>query len=133
MHRSQRGPAVLLGGHDHADRHQVVDLVELLAPHDHLLVDAPQVLRAPGDLRLDPGLGKPGTHQREDLGELDLASWSAGRDHLRDLGEPFGVEGLEREILQLPFHFLDAQAMRQGRVDVPGLLGSPALLPLGHH
>ena len=43
------------------------------------------------------------------------------------------MKGLEGEILQLPFDLLDAQAVRQGRVDVPGLFCSPALLPLGHH
>ncbi len=133
VHCPERRPAVLLRGHDHADRDQVVDLVEFLSPHDHLLVNAPQVLRTPGDLGLDPSRAESGTHDREDLGELDLTPWSAGGDHLSDLGEPFRVKSLEREILQLPFHFLDAQAMRQGGVDVPGLLGGAALFPLGHH
>ena len=133
VHCAERRPAVLLGGHDHADRHQVVDLVEFLAPHNHLLVDAPEVLRAPGDLRIDPGLTESGTHDREHLGELDLTPWSARGDHLRDLGEALGVKSLEREVLQLPFHFLNTQAMRKGGIDVPGLLGSAALLPLGHH
>ena len=133
MHSPERRPAVFLGCHDHADRHEVVDLVELLAPHNHLLVDAPQVLRPARDLRLDAGRVKSGTHDREHLGELDLTPRSAGGDHLSNLGEPLGMKGLEREILQLPFHFLDAQAMCQGGVDVPGLLRGAALLPFGHH
>ncbi len=132
MHRSERSPAVLLGGHDDADRHEVVDLVEFLAADHHLLVDAPEMLRAPGDLRLDLSIGEPGPHECQDLGELDLAPRCPGCDHLSDLGEPLRVKRLEREVLQLPFDLLDAQAMRQGSVDVPCLLGRPALLPLGH-
>ena len=48
--RAQRGPAVLLRLDDDPDPDQVVEVVELLAPHHHLLVDAPQVLRPPGHL-----------------------------------------------------------------------------------
>ncbi len=133
VHRPERRPAVLLGGHDHPDRHEVVDLVELLAPHDHLLVDAPEVLRPPGDLRLDAGFGKARPHDGEDLGELDLAPRSAGRHHLGDLGETLWVQGLKGEVLELPLDLLDPEAMRQGGVDVAGLLGGTALLPLRHH
>ena len=37
------------------------------------------------------------------------------------------IEVLEREILELLPHLLDAHAARQGRVDVEGLLGDPEL------
>ena len=133
VHRSERRPAVLLRGHDHPDRDEIVDLVELLAPHDHLLVDAPEVLRAPGDLGLDPRLGEAGANDGEYVGELDFAPRGACGDHLSDLTESLRVERLEREILQLPLHFLDPEPVRQRRVDVPSLLCGPALLPLGHH
>ncbi len=48
--RPQGGPAVLLRLDDDPDADQVVEVVELLAPDHHLLVDAPQVLRSAGDL-----------------------------------------------------------------------------------
>ncbi len=110
-----------------------MDLVELLAPHDHLLVDAPEVLRAPGDLGFDPGLGEARANDREDLGKLHFAPRSPGGHHLGDLGEPLRVERLEGKVLQLPLHFLDPEAVRERRVDVPRLLGGPPLLPLRHH
>ena len=56
MNRAERRPAVFLGGNYHPNRDEVVDLVELLAAHDHLLVDTPQVLRAPRHLCLDAGI-----------------------------------------------------------------------------
>ena len=133
VHGPERRPAVLLGGHDNPDGHEVVDLVELLAPNDHLLVDAPEVLRPARDLRLDAGFGKARPHDGEDVGELDLAPRGAGCHHLGDLGETLWVQGLKGQVLELPLDLLDPQAMRQGGVDVAGLLGGTALLPLRHH
>ena len=132
MNSSERRPAVLLRRDDHPDRDEVVDLVKLLAPHDHLLVDAPQVLRATRDLGLDAGVCEAGAHDREDLGELDLAARGTRGDHLGDLGEALGVQGLKGEILQLPLDLLDPQAVSERGVDVAGLLGRATLLPLGH-
>ena len=53
--------------------------------------------------------------------------------HLLDLGVALGVQGGEGQVLELPAHLLHAQAVGQRRVDVEGLLGRAALLPLGHH
>ena len=44
--RAERAVAVLHRVDDDAHADEVLDLVELLAPHDHLLVDRPVVLRA---------------------------------------------------------------------------------------
>ena len=44
----------------------------------------------------------------------------------------FGCKRLEGEVLELPLDLLDAEAVRQGGVDVAGLLGRAALLPLRH-
>ncbi len=43
------------------------------------------------------------------------------------------MERGEGEVLELPTHLLHAEAVRQRRVDVEGLLRRAALLPLGHH
>ena len=53
--------------------------------------------------------------------------------HLLDLGVALGVQGGEGQVFQLPAHLLDAEAMGQRGVDVEGLLGGAALLPLRHH
>ena len=75
---AQGGPAVLLAVHHDPDGHQVVDVVELLAPDDHLLVDAPEVLRAPGDVGLDAHALETLPHVDEDPGEILLALGAPG-------------------------------------------------------
>ena len=63
--RAQRAVAVLHRVDDHPHADEVVDLVELLAPHDHLLVDRPVVLRPAGHLGVDVQLLEPGAHRAE--------------------------------------------------------------------
>jgi hypothetical protein len=53
---AERGVAVLHRVDDHPHGDEVEDVVELAALLDHLLVDAPQVLAAAGDLGLDAEL-----------------------------------------------------------------------------
>ena len=62
---AERGVAVLHRVDDDPDGDEVEDVVELAALHDHLLVDAPQVLAAAGDLGVDAELGEPAA----DLGD----------------------------------------------------------------
>ena len=57
---AQGGVAVLVAADDHPDADQVVDVVELPVLDDHLLVDAPVVLRPADDLGVDAQLGQPG-------------------------------------------------------------------------
>ncbi len=129
---TQRRPAVLLGLDDHADGHEVVDVVELLAPHDHLLVDGPQVLGAPGDVGHHAHVLHALAHVHEHPLEILLPLRGPSRHHLLDLGVALRVQRGEREVLQLPAHLLHPEAVCQRRVDVEGLLGGAALLPLGH-
>ena len=117
---------------DDPDAHQVVDLVELLAPHHHLLVDAPQVLGPPGHLGLDARGGQPLAHRHQHPGQVLVALGGPGGHHLLDLGVALGVQGGEGQVLELPLDLLDPEAVGQRGVDVEGLLGRAALLPLGH-
>ena len=130
--RAEGGPAVLLRLDDHPDADQVVELVELLAPDDHLLVDAPQVLRATGHLGVHPGRLQSLAHRDQHPGQELVAQRGPAGHHLLDLGVALGVERGEGQVLELPLHALDAQPMGQRRVDVERLLGRAALLPLGH-
>ena len=76
---------------------------------------------------------EPLSHVDEDLLEVLLALGSAGGHHQLNLRVALGVQRGEGEILELPAHLLHAEAVRQRRVHVEGLLGGAALLPLGHH
>ncbi len=129
----ERRPAVLLGADDDTDPDEVVDVGELLAPHDHLLVDAPVVLRTAGHLGADAGAREPVAHGDQHPRQVLVALGVAHRDHLLDLRVLLRVQGREREVLELPLEILDAEPVSQRRVDVEGLLRGPALLPLGHH
>ena len=133
MHRAERGPAVLLRVDDDADADEVVDLVELLAPHDHLLVDAPEVLRPAGHVGVDAERREPAAERpRRPRSSSSSRRGRTGRDHLLDLGVALRVQRLEGEILELPLDLLDAEAVRERRVDVERLLGGAVLLPLRH-
>ena len=123
MHR----PAVAVLVDDDAQTDEVEDVVELLAADDHLLVDAPEVLRATADLGLDPELVELARQRRHDLAEVVLALGLTRGDHLFDLGVALRVQRREAEVLELPLDLLDAEAVRQRRVDVEGLLGDGAL------
>ena len=71
MDNAERPITVPQRAGDHAHRGQVVDLVELLLLVVHLLVDAVEVFRATGDLRLDLHLRKLGLQQVN--GVVDIA------------------------------------------------------------
>ena len=53
MHGTKRRIAVLNGVDDDAHTDQIVDVREIMAAHDHLLVDGEVILRASGDVCLD--------------------------------------------------------------------------------
>ena len=129
---AERGVAVLDRVDDHAHRDEVEDVVELAALDDHLLVDAPQVLAAPGDLGLDAELGEPGSDLGDRLGEEHLALGRAGGDEVVELGVALRVQRGEREVLELLLDLLHPEPVRQRGVDVERLLGD-ALLLLERH
>ena len=84
----------------------------------------------PCDIGLDAGrleLGAELGHRPVDVG---LAALAPRVEELGELAEAFGLEGLEREVLQLPLDLPDPEALGQRRVDLHGLAGD-ALLLLG--
>ena len=68
-----------------------------------------------------------GEHRLQEL----LALGRLGGDHLLDLRVSQRVEHRERRVLELPLHVGDAEAVRERRVDVEGLLRDATLLELG--
>jgi hypothetical protein len=131
VNRSERGVAVLHRLDDHSHAHEVLDVVELLAARDHLLVDGPVVLRTAGDLGLDVQLNKSRSQVDEDRVEEALALGSLRGDHLLDLGIAQRVQHREGRVFELPLHLGNPEPVREGGVDVEALLRDAALLELG--
>ena len=71
-----------------------------------------------GDLGLDVQLGQAAAHLGDHLREVDLALGRAGAHEVIDLGVALGVQGGERQVLQLLLQLLHAEAVGQRRVDV---------------
>ncbi len=112
--RAQRAVTVLDRVDDHAHADEVVDLVELLAPHDHLLVDRPVVLRPAAHVGADLELIETGPHLLEHLVEVGLALAGRVQHHRLDLDVALRVQHCEREILELPLHVLHTEPVREG-------------------
>ena len=102
---------------------EVVDLLEVAAAHDHLLVDGVVVLGAARHDGLDLGgrevLGDLGAHP----GEVLLTGRRALGDETHDLVVDLRVERREREVLELPLDGVHAEAVRERGVDLEGLVG----------
>ena len=75
------------------------------------------MLGAAHDLRLDAHLVHLAAQHGYDLVKVLLALGAAFGDHARDLLELVGLEVVEAQVLKLPFDGVDAQAVRDGRVD----------------
>src|SRR4051794_1977929 len=84
---AERGVAVLDRVDDHTHGDEVEDLVEVAVLLDHLLVDAPHVLAATSDLRIDVQLGQAAAHLGQRLGEVEIALGTARADEVIEFGE----------------------------------------------
>ena len=123
MQGAENGIAVLNRVHDDAHRHQIVDVVEFLPPHDHLLVNRVVVLRAPGDGAFDLADAQVLLDLEADLPQVLLTGGSPLGDHVLDLVVDARVQRFEGTILQLPLDGIHTQPVSQWSVDLQGLLG----------
>ena len=89
------------------------------------------MLRAPLDVRFDPEFLQLAAQGRRDAVDQRLPLTSTRFDQARDLSVRPRVERLERQILELPLHILNAEAVRERRVDLQRLGRDPPLLLLG--
>ena len=115
--------AVLDGVDDDSHRHQVVDVVEVLTPHDHLLVDRVVVLGPAGDGALDLVDPQVLLDLKAHLAQVLLAGRGPLGHHVLDLLVHARVQGLEGSVLELPLDGVHSQAVGERRVDLQGLLG----------
>ena len=128
MDDAERRVAVAHVVDEQADGVDVVDLAELRALALHLLPDAVDVLRAALEVGLDAGR----LELRRELGDrpvdVRLAALAPRVEELGQLAEPLRLEGLEREVLELPLHLPDPEPLGQRRVDLHRLAGDALLL-----
>ncbi len=132
VHHAQHRVAV---GHrldDHAERDDVVDLLEVALAGAHLSPDGIDVLDAPLHVGVEARLGEARLDHRRGAADVLLALGHEGLHPRGELLEAVGLEVAEREVFELRLHPRDAQAVRQGGVDLAGLPGD-ALLRLGLH
>ena len=129
---AHRAVAVLHRLDDDAHRREVVDLVELATLLGHLRVDRVEVLGPAGDLGLDAQRLQLAGQVLARLLHVALALVALLGDQALDLLVLARVQRLEGEVLQLPLDRVDAEPVRDRRVDVQRLLGLVDLLLLGH-
>ncbi|GHG65432.1 hypothetical protein GCM10018980_57150 [Streptomyces capoamus] len=127
VHGAEGGVAVAHGVDEDADAHQVVDLREVTAADDHLLVDAVVVLGAAGDGRLDAGGAQVGLDLVGHYGEVLVPLGRPLGHQPYDLVVHLGVEDREGEVLQLPLDGVHAEAVGERSIDLQRL---PRLLLL---
>ena len=122
MHHADRRVAIVDGLYQHADAHQVEDLVEVVTTHGHLLVDRPVVLRPSHHLGGDAVGGKLSLQHVGDLPQRPVAGRRVVRDHAHNLLVLLRLQDGESQVFQLPLHTRHAQAVRQRGDDVERFL-----------
>ena len=124
MHCAERGVAIAHRMRNNAQRHQIVDLRELLALALHLLIDGPIVLGAAINLETLKANAVELVGERLDgLGQIALANLARLSHHARDALVGIGLQVEEGQVLELPLNRAHAQAVGQGRIHVHGLAG----------
>ena len=122
MHGTKRGIAIAHRMSDDAQRHQVVNLGELLALALHLLIDGPIVLGTTVDLKaLKTNAIELIGERLDGLGQITLANLARLGYHARDALVGIGLQVEEGQVLELPLDRAHAQAVGQRRVYVHGL------------
>lgn len=131
MHHAHSGIAVPDLVAQDADADQVVDVVEVAALDDHLLVDRPIVLGAPLHGGLDLRCTQRGDDLGTDLGQVGVARRRSAGHQAHDLVILLGMQDGERQVFELPLDAGHPQSMRQGGNDFQCLAGLACLLLRG--
>ena len=118
---TQGAVAILDGIGQHADRGEIVDILELL-PHGELARDAVDVLGPPRGIGLDADAGQLAFQDLLDVVDGGLPLLPLACDLLDDLAVLVGMQLGEGEVFQLPLDVPHAQAVRQRGINVQGLL-----------
>ena len=131
MHGTKRRIAVLNGIDDDTYTYQIVDVREIMATHDHLLVDGEVVLRASGDVRLDVLLVQILVDLGQNLLQIHIALTGPTSHQHHDLVVDLRIKHLEAQFLELRLDGVHTQTVGQRRIHVEGfarlLLGGGGL------
>ena len=130
MHHAERVIAIADVTHEHAQRDEVVDLVERFSLGGvalHLLVRRVEVLDAPRHVGLDAGHGERFAQLPLDAPHEPFALRAPRGDRRGCPAVLLGFEQAEREVLELPLHLPDAEPAGERRVDVHRLARDLAL------
>ncbi len=128
MHHAHSGITVPDLVAQDADSDQVVDVVEVAAPDDHLLIDRPIVLGPCLDHRVDLGRVEGGDDLGAHLGEVGVSRRRSAGDQPHDLLVLLGMQDRKRQILQFPLDRRHPQPMCQRRNDFQCFAGLAGLL-----
>ncbi len=128
VHAAQHGVAVADRVDEDADADQVVDVGEVAAAQDHLLVDRVVVLGPAGHRRADLGAAQVAGHVVDHGAEVLVTAGRTVGDQPHDLVVDLGVERREREVLELPLDGVHAEPVRERCVDLQRLAGLLLLL-----
>ena len=120
---AEHGVAVGNGIHDDADGHQVVNLVEGLLLEHHLPVNGIEVLGPAVDIIVDMLLVQPLGQFVDDQANALLPLGPLLADQVDDPLVAFRIDILEGKIFQLLLDGVNAEAVRQRRVDIQGFPG----------
>ena len=132
MNDPQDTIAVLDAFHQHAHSRQIVDLADVLLIPLHLLVDAVEMLGTAADIRHDLALGQLLLDLLDGVVNESLALLALLLDTFHQVIICLRIKIAQAQILQLPFHIGNAQAIGQGRIYFNCLLGDALLLVLPH-
>src|SRR5206468_8956981 len=96
-----------------------------------LLIDRPEVLRSARDVDVvDARPNQRGVERLAHLLDERFTLAALLRDFLRERAVLFGLEMLERQVLELPPHLRHTEAVSERRVEVARLLGDATTLLL---
>ena len=132
MDNTEDGIAVRNGVHDNPDGDQVVDLVKGFLLQDHLPVDGIEMLAAAVNVVADMLLVQPLGKLIDDQTDAFLPFLALHADQVNDAVVSFRINVLQGKVFQLLLDGIDAQAVRQGSIDIqcfPGN-GYPAVFRL---
>ena len=118
MDDAQDRIALLHRIHDHADRKQVVYLLERLILLDHLAVDAVEVLRPAVQLRGDPRFFELFLKLRQHVADIFLLLFALLIDLPLETVIRLGLKIFEAQILKLPLDLRHTEPVSEGRVDL---------------
>ena len=118
---AEHGVAFRLFLNHDAHRENVVNLVEAAALRLHLLMNRVVVLRAARHGRVDAHLFQTVRNLGACLVQELFERGGAFADHAHHLGVNLRAHGGEGEVLQLPLNRVQAQAVRERRVNFQGL------------